>query len=225
MTKLVWDNVGDRRYEIGIDRGVLFLPNGSGVPWNGLTSVTEARTREVKSYYLDGVKYLDRHIPGSYAAKLAAFTYPDELEMLLGNPEFAPGVVVHDQRAKYFNLCYRTLVANDLEDTDHGYKIHVVYNVTASLNDNAMETISQDLSPKPFEWNLTGTPTVMFGLRPTSHISVDSRHLAPALLTLLEETLYGTDGEVGTPPTPPILPTPPTLPGMIELLTMLGANP
>jgi len=213
MTKLIWDQVGDRRYETGIDRGVLFLPNGSAVPWNGLTSVTEVLSREVKSYHLDGVKYLDRHIPGSYSAKLAAFTYPDELDSLLGNAEFAPGVFVHDQRAKYFNLCYRTLVANDLEGTDHGYKIHVVYNVTANLSDVGMDSLSDSLSPNPMEFNLTGTPQILFGLRPTSHISLDSRRLDPIALETIEAVIYGSNEADSY------------LPPLIDLLTLLGANP
>jgi len=212
MTALVWDQVGDRRYETGIDRGVLYLPNGGAIPWNGLTSVTEARSREVKSYYLDGVKYLDRHVPGSYGAKLSAFTYPDELEDLLGNPEFAPGVTVHDQRARYFHLSYRTGLGNDLEGRDFGYKIHVVYNVTASPSDVGIDTVSDNITPNPFEWNLTGTPNLLYGLRPTSHISINSDRIDPALLIDVEKVLYGTSV------------VDPILPSFIDLLTMMGAN-
>ena len=209
MTVLVWDQAGARRYESGIDRGVLYLPDGSAVPWNGLTSVTEGRAREVKSYYMDGVKYLDRHVPGSYSAKLQAFTYPDELESLLGNTEFVPGVVVHDQRAKLFNLSYRTLVGNDLEGMDHGYKIHIVYNVMASPSDFTYNSLSADQSAETFEWDLTGTPNLMFGIRPTSHISLDSRKIDPAMLDTLEEILYGSVG------------TEPNLPNLVDLLSMV----
>lgn len=213
MTVLVWDQVGDRRYETGIDRGVLYLPDGGAIPWNGLTSVSEARSREVKSYYLDGVKYLDRHIPGSYAAKLSAYTYPEELETLLGNPEFAPGVTVYDQRAQYFHLSYRTKIGNDVDGEDHAYRIHVVYNVTASPSDATIDTISSDVSAKPFEWNLTGTPNLLYGLRPTSHISIHSNRIDPAVLVDVEEVLYGTSEAA------------PALPPFIDLLTMMGANP
>lgn len=217
MTVLEWDKVGDRRYETGIDRGVLFPPNAPAVPWNGLTSVTETVSRDVKSYYLDGVKYLDHHVPGSYAAKLAAFTYPDELETLLGMTEYAPGVFLHDQRAKLFHLSYRTLVGNDVDGTDHGYKVHVVYNLLAVPSDKAMNSLSNQVSAEPFEWDLTGTPNVMFGIRPTSHISVDSRKISPAMLAIVEGLLYGTphvdDDHPGTDP---------SLPGLIDLLALVA---
>ena len=127
MTALAWDRVGDRRYETGVDRGVLYLPDGTAVPWNGLTSVTETKSREVKSYFLDGVKFLDHYIPGTYEAKLSAFTYPDELEALLGSSEMAPGIVVYDQRANLFHLSYRTLIGNDIDGLDHGYQCAQAY--------------------------------------------------------------------------------------------------
>lgn len=201
MTALEWDKVGDRRYETGIDRGVLFLPNGSAVPWNGLTAVTENVGREVKSYYLDGIKYLDHYVPGSYSAKMSAFTYPDELETLLGVPEYASGVFLHDQRAKLFSLSYRTLIANDVDGTDHGYKVHIIYNILAIPSDNEMSSISDSTDVKPFEWNLTATPNVMLGIRPTAHISLDSRRIAPDLLTAIELLLYGSaDDDPYLPP-------------------------
>jgi len=209
MTALEWDKVGDRRYETGVDRGVLFPPSGSAVPWNGLTSITETVSREVKSYYIDGVKFLDHHIPGSYSAKLSAYTYPDELDQLLGMSEFVPGVFLHDQRIKLFHLSYRTLVGNDIDGTDHGYKVHIVYNVLAVPSDKAMDTISEQASVDPFEWDLTGTPNLMFGARPTAHISLDSRRIAPTTLELIEGLLYGTSD------------ADPNLPTLVDLLAMV----
>lgn len=213
MTALAWGAAGDRRYETGIDRGVLYLLDGTAVAWNGLTGVNEVRTREIKSYYLDGVKYLDRHVPGSYAAKLTAFTYPDELEGLLGNPEFAPGVTVYDQKASYFHLSYRTGIGNDVDGKDHGYKIHVVYNVTASPSDVGIATLGESVVATPFEWNLVGTPQLLYGLRPTAHISIDSTRIDPDVLELVEAALYGTDDDDAD------------LPSLIDLLTLMGANP
>lgn len=193
MTALVWDQAGERRYETGIDRGVLYLPDGNSVAWNGLTSVIEGRSSEVKSYFMDGIKYLDHKVPGAYSAKLQAFTYPDELDLLLGNMEIAPGVVAYDQRASVFNLSYRTRIANDLEGMDYAYKIHLIYNLIASQSDVNFDTVAESFSAKPFEWSLTGTPNTMFGMRPTSHISVDSRTVNPSALAELETQLYGSD--------------------------------
>lgn len=212
MTELVWDKAGEHRFETGIDRGVLYLPDGSAVPWNGLVSVTEDRSRDVKSYYIDGIKYLDKHIPGSFAAKLDAFTYPDELDELIGISEFAPGVQIHDQRTRLFNLSYRTGIGNDLEGLDFGYKIHILYNILANPADVAFETLGgKAASAKPFSWQLTGTPQNVFGIRPTSHVSLDSRRIDPDLLTSIEEKLYGTTLDN------------PSLPSLLDLLELVGA--
>ena len=210
MTALEWDKVGDRRYETGVDRGVLYLSDGSAIPWNGLTSVSETRSREVKSYYLDGVKFLDHYVPGTYEAKLSAFTYPDELEALLGSPEMAPGVVVYDQRANLFHLSYRTLVGNDLDGLEHGYKIHLVYNILAVPDDVDMPSLSDSVEPVTFSWNLKGVPDQILGIRPTNHISVDSRKVDPATLTMFENTIYGSDADD------------PHLPPMIDMLNMVA---
>lgn len=212
MTVLEWDKVGERTYETGIDRGVLYRTDGTAFPWNGLVSVVPNISREVKSYYMDGVKYLDRSVPGAYSAKMQAFTYPDVLDELLGTSEFSPGVYVHDQSAKYFHLSYRTKVANDIEGTDLGYKIHIIYNVTATPSDFTYTTLSDQASVSPFEWTLSGVPQTMFGIRPTGHISIDSRKIDPDLLTTMETMLYGDDE------------TDPSLLSLVDLLALVEAS-
>lgn len=216
MTSIAWDEVGTRRWQTGIDHGVLYLPDGSAVPWNGLTSLSEDLTREVKSYYLDGVKYLDHHVPGSFKATLQAFTYPDEFDELLGNKEYAPGVFLHDQNTQLFNLSYRTLIGNDLVGSELGYKIHVIYNIQASAAAAGFSTMGESPVPGAFSWELTGTPSQMFGIRPTSHVSFDSTRIDPEVLTTIEETLYGTDPEGEDPGTNP------SLPALVDLLALVG---
>jgi hypothetical protein len=211
MTVLEWDKVGERFFETGVDRGVLYTTDGAAHVWNGLTQVTENTDREVKSYWMDGVKYLDHHVPGAYSAKLEAFTYPDVLDELTGTMRYAPGVFLHDQRASVFHLAYRTGVGNDL-DPEAGYKLHIIYNVMASASGAAMGTIGENVDPGKFSWDLTGTPPVMFGARPTSHVHLDSRYLDPTLLAMLEGLLYGTaDAD-------------PSLPAMVDLLPMLEGS-
>jgi len=201
VTALVWDEAGDRRYESGLDRGVLYIPGQPAVVWNGLVSIIETRSREIKSYYLDGVKYQDHVIPGDYSAKLTAFTYPDELDLLVGNAELAPGVTVYDQPTKTFNLCYRTGVVNDIVGFDFGYKIHIVYNLKAVQSESSAETISETISANPFEWDLTGVPIYLDGFRATNHLSVYSRKMDPIALLGLENRLYGTATEDASLPT------------------------
>lgn len=211
MTALQWDQVGERFFETGVDRGVLYPRAGVAVPWNGLTNVSENTEREVKSYWMDGVKYLDHHVPGSYSAKLDAYTYPDELEELLGTALYAPGVFLHDQRASIFHISYRTGIGNDV-DPEVGYKLHIVYNVMAVPAAAGMGTIGDTVTLTPFSWALSGTPPQMFGARPTCHIHLDSRLIDPEVLETIEGLLYGT-ADVD-----------PALPGMVDLLTLIEGS-
>lgn len=192
MARLTWDNVGDRIYELGIDRGVLYLSDGSGVPWNGLTSVDEDNSSESEPVYFDGMKYRDVQSPSDYSATLKAFTYPDEFLEFEGY-ESAGGLLVGNQRPKNFGLSYRTLIGNDLEGSEYGYKIHVLYNLSASPDTKSYASMSDQDSPSEFSWSVTGVPKFVPGFRPTCHIVFDSTKLDPADLSLVEDILYGTD--------------------------------
>jgi hypothetical protein len=206
MTALVWDQVGERHYETGIDRGVLYLPDGGAVPWNGLTSVTENLTRDMKPYYLDGVRYLAVITPGAYSGKLSAFTYPDELDLLTGVSP-SGDIFLHDQSYKMFNLSYRTRVGNDIAGVDFGYKIHILWNILADPGDRTYDSLSDSLDPAAFEWNLLAVTESMLGTRPTSHVSVSSES---AKIAEIEALLYGTED------------TMPSLPPLIDFVNMFA---
>ncbi len=206
MTALAWDQVGDRVFQTGVDHGVLYLPDNSGVPWNGLVSVTENSNREVKTFYLDGVKYLEHHVPGDFAAELKAFTYPDEFDEINGLSA-SDGVVFHDQAPSRFGLSYRTLIGDDVEGIERGYKIHVLYNLMANPSSIEYGSLADQTDPVVFGWSLTGTPVAIAGRRATCHISIDSTKIHPSLLAIFEERLYGSND------------TEPSLPSIVELLT------
>jgi hypothetical protein len=202
VATLVWDKPGERIFQTGIDRGVLYLQDGTVAVWNGLTSVEDDPNSELKEFYLDGVKYLEVVIPGDYAGKLKAFTYPSEFEKINGIATDLLGLGVYDQPPKSFNLSYRTHVGNDLAGLEYGYKIHILYNVVAIPDSYGFDS-SNDSSVQPieFSWALSGTPVKLVGFRPTVHISIDTTKLASTLVEQLEDMLYG------TPSTPPRLPT------------------
>lgn len=191
--RLVWDEVGKRFYQAGIDRGVLYLQDGTVVPWNGLTGVEESSDSEVKSVYLDGVKYLEILTPGDFSAKLTAFTYPDEFDSVNGIATVVPGFELYEQPPKSFNLSYRSQIGNDIDGSEYGYKIHIFYNVIANPESYAFAT-SDDSGVKPIEfgWTLTGTPPKIGTFRPTVHITVDSTKTPPDILKMVEDKLYGT---------------------------------
>lgn len=191
MTALVWDQAGDRLYETGLDRGVLFLPEGGGVAWNGLISVEEENTSSVQPVYFDGVKFNDIVTVEDFAATLKAYTYPDEFLRFEGILEDQRGVLVTAQPTQRFHLTYRTLVGNDLDGEAHGYKIHVLYNLTAIPANKEYRTMGIDSEPVEFEWALTAIPEEIEGFRPTAHIIIDTRRVDPLLVQDVEELLYG----------------------------------
>jgi hypothetical protein len=196
MATLVWDQVGERFYQAGVDRGVLYLHDGTVAVWNGLTNVEESTSSELKSFHLDGVKYLEYLVPGDFSGKLTAYTYPEEFDSVNGiiNVGTSPGFAFYDQPAKSFNLSYRTRLGNDLEGSDYGYKIHILYNVVANPDPNSFKTFSDSaVEPIEFSWALSGTPPKFPTSRPTVHISIDSTTTPPEVLQILEAVLYGTD--------------------------------
>lgn len=203
MTSLVWDVIGERFYQSGLDRGVLYLRDGTAVPWNGLTGVEETTSGELQFYYLEGVKYLQNLTPGDFQAKLKAFTYPEEFESVSGIAIISPGLAAYEQPSKSFNLTYRTLIGNDLDGTDYGYKIHILYNVLAVPDEFAYDTADEaGFQPIEFSWTLSATPEKLPGYRPTAHLVVDSNKTPPKVLRKLELKLYGSRWE--NPVVPPI---------------------
>lgn len=192
MTVLTWDNPGERTYQAGIDRGVLYLPT-KAVVWNGLISVEETFNRELKSFYLEGVKYLTYQTAGEFEGNLKAFTYPNEFEEMDGVYTKKSGLFVHDQQPKSFGLSYRTKLGNDLAGLDLGYRIHILYNLQAVPDSLAYTTISDNTEPTTFSWTLTSTPVLRgWGYRGTAHLSLKSTDLPPDTLVWLEDILYGT---------------------------------
>lgn len=209
MTALIWDKVGERFFQTGVDRGVLYKPDGLGVAWNGLTSVEESSEKETKRFYLDGVKYQEYQDPGDYIAKLKAFTYPDEFDAIMGIKEFDTGLLLHDQPASSFGLSYRTRIGNDNEGTNYGYEVHIIWQILAVPDSVPYSSIGDAVEPIEFGWSLSATPQKIPGYRPTAHVSFRSMDVDPAILSYIEDILYGTDT------------TEPTLPSLSELFVAL----
>lgn len=191
MPALAWDDPGSKVYESGLDRGVLYLPDGTAVPWNGLTSVVEKFDKAVSPIYFDGMKIQDAFAPGDFAATMKAITYPDEFIEVEGVVSMRSGVYLEDQIPQTFGLCWRTQIDDDAADAG-GYKINILYNVTAIPSDKTYASGSDQPSLVEFEWNLTSVPEEYAGFRPTSHIILDTRDVDPLLLSDLENQLYGT---------------------------------
>lgn len=198
MAALVWDAVGERRYETGVDHGVLYLPNSTtglydtGFAWNGLVSVTESPSgAEATPQYADNIKYLNLVSAEEFGATIEAFTYPDEFGACDGTAELAPGVLIGQQNRKTFGLSYRTLVGNDTLNTDYGYKLHLIYGALAAPTEKAFNTVNDSPEAIQFSWEITTTPVPTTGFKPTALITIDSTTADPDALADLEELLYG----------------------------------
>lgn len=208
MAPLTWDQVGDKVYETGVDRGVLYLPNESGVydagyAWNGLVTVTESPSgAEPSAQYADNIKYLNLVSAEEFGATIEAFTYPDQFAECDGTALPHPGVAVGQQGRKMFGLCYRTMVGNDVDGSDYGYKLHLLYGCQAAPSEKAYSTVNDSPEAITFSWDVTTTPAPVTGLKPTALIVVDSTVVDPADLAALEALLYGAGA------TPAALPTP-----------------
>lgn len=197
MTALVWDKPEDRTYESGVEKGVLYLPDGSAVPWNGLVEVIEKTDKESTSVYFDGVKISELVNLGGFLGTLKAITFPDAFYELEGMAMISQGLYLGEQQPKVFGLCYRSLIGDGLT-TDAGYKLHVLYNVIAVPNDKTFTTITKDPSVTTFDWEIAAMAEEVPGFKPTAHISIDSRHIDPALLLEIETILYGDDENAPT---------------------------
>lgn len=198
-TPIKWDEAGKRFYETGVDHGVLYLFNpltnkyDNGVAWNGLTAVTESPSgAEVTALWADNIKYVNLMSAEEFGGTIEAYTYPDEFMLCDGSAELTTGVTIGQQSRKTFGMSYRTIVGNDTESNDHGYKLHLIYGCKASPSEKAYTTVSDSPEAITFSWEFTTTPVDVTGMKPTAVIVVDSRTTPEAGLKKLEDALYGT---------------------------------
>lgn len=207
MSKLVWDQIGERYYETGVSKGVLYVQeNGEyplGVAWNGLTAVTESPSgAEASPLYADDIKYLNLLSNEEFGATIEAYTYPEEFEECDGSASLAVGVNIGQQKRKSFGLCYRTILGNDTENNDYGYKLHIIYGALAAPSEKAYATVNDSPEAITFSWEVTTTPVNVTGHKPTASITIDSVKADPDKLAALEAILYGSESEEPRLPLP-----------------------
>lgn len=208
MTTLQWDKTGERLFETGVDHGVLYIPNASGVydngyAWNGLTAVTESPSgAESNKQYADNQVYLNLVSAEEFSGTIEAFTYPKEFGQCDGTLEVVPGILIGQQNRKSFGFSYRTKIGNDLEGQDHGYKLHLVWGALAAPSEKAYATVNDSPEAVTFSWEFSTTPVAWSGGKPTASLTIDSTKVNATALANLEAILYGSPG------TDPKLPTP-----------------
>lgn len=213
MSRIEWNKPGERTFESGVDQGVLYPRLGPGVPWNGLTAVSEDTSGgDLESLYFDGLKYLDVVGADDFQATIEAFSAPVEFAEADGQKMISPGLFVSQQPRKTFGMSYRTLKGNDLLGTEYGYKIHIVYNCTAAPSSKTNATISDNVTPGTRSWDVSTVPPPASTFKPTAHIVLDSTMIEPYAMEQAEALLYGHDGSDAY------------LPTVDELITALYTN-
>lgn len=209
MSKLKWHETGTREYETGVSKGVLYTISSEGVydvgvAWNGLSAVTESPSgAEETPIYADNIKYLSLRSVEEFGATVEAYTYPDEWEECDGSAQIVPGVTIGQQKRKKFGLSYVTVLGNDVENEEYGYKIHLIYGATASPSERAYQTINESPEALTFSWEMTTTPVDVGTIggktyKSTACLTIDSTKIEATKLQTLEDILYGTDGEPET---------------------------
>lgn len=208
MPKLVWDATGEKFYETGTDRGVVYPQDSSGAypegfAWNGLTAVSESPSgAESTDLWADNQKYLSLLSAEDFGYSIEAYYYPPEFEACDGTAEPVPGVKIGQQARKAFGFCYRTILGNDIQGNDYGYKLHLIYNSKASPSEQSYTTVNDSPEAISFSWECTTTPVNVTGYKATAKIIVDSTKVSSAALKALEDALYGTNSSTAHLPTP-----------------------
>lgn len=208
MAKLKWDQSGEKRYETGTKKGVLFLQKTdgtyeNGVAFNGITAVTESPSgAEETALYADDIKYASLRSAEEFGGTIEAYTYPDEWKQCNGEAELGEGVVIGQQGRKSFGFSFVTTLGNDTSGNDYGYKIHLIYGASISPSEKSYATINDSPDAITFSWEFTTTPVNVTGFKPTAIITIDSTVIASAKLKAIEDMLYGTENAESTLPTP-----------------------
>lgn len=199
MSKLVWDQTGEKLYETGVSNGVLYKQKtdgtyDKGVAWNGLTGVTESPSgAEPSPIYADNIKYLTLVSTEEYGATVEAYMYPDEFAECDGSAEVTKGVTIGQQDRTPFGMAYKTIVGNDTEKNSYGYKLHVIYGATAAPSEKGYATVNDSPEAMALSWELSTTPVPVTDRKPTASMVIDSTKADPAKLKALEDILFGTD--------------------------------
>ena len=214
MSRIKWNETGTKTYETGVDRGVLYPMSSTGtypvgVPWQGLTGVSESPSgAEASPIYADNAKYLNLVSTEEFGASVEAYTYPDEFAECDGSAEPTTGVVIGQQNRKTFGLSYRTLIGNDVENTDYGYKLHLVYGALAAPSEKSYQTVNDSPEAATFSWEISTTPVAVTGFKPTATVVIDSTKVDASKLAAFEDIIYGKDAVGETPAVVARLPLP-----------------
>lgn len=220
-TKLEWDKVGERFYEAGVDRVVLFPMKDdgtydNGVAWSGVTNITEKPTgAEPNDFYADNILYASIRSAEKLEGTIESYTYPDKYAECDGSKELVAGTGVYakQQKRRAFGLAYRSFIGNNDDNMpEDSYMLHLIYGATASPSERPHETINEDVDLEPLSWDFSCVPVKKSGFKPISSFDIDVRKLTTEQKDKIEKALYGVTTDATASPaeagSAPYLPTP-----------------
>lgn len=202
MAKLIWDQDGTREFESGISNVVLFPMGdngyGEGVAWSGVTGVDESPSgADETALYADDIKYASLRSAEKFDFTISAYDYPDEWMACDGSAQAADGVYLGQQSRKAFGLVYKTKIGDDAHPgMDKGYKLHIIYNSTASPSSRSYATINENPDAITMSWSASSTPTKVGDgskYKAVSTIVIDSTKVTKANMEKIEDELFGKD--------------------------------
>lgn len=199
---LEWDKIGERLYQTGVDRAVLYVQDALGdyplgVPWSGIINISENPSGgEPSPLYADNIKYLNLMSTEEFGLGVEAYMFPDAFEVCDGSEEPTTGLKISAQNRATFGLSWRTVLGNDVQGRDYGYKLHLAYGLLAAPSEKSHATINDSPEAVTFNWDATSTPEVVTGFLPTAKLTVDSLTTPSVQLALLEDALWGVDDVV-----------------------------
>lgn len=205
---ITWDEIENRQYELGVSKGVIYRPDASGVynkaeAWNGLINVTENPSgADTTKLWADNIEYAALRAAESYGGSIEAYIYPDLFAECDGQKEITKGVWIGQQNREVFGLCYRSEIGSAAKGQDAGYKLHLVYGLTASPSEKSHDTINESPDAATMSWDVEATPVSVSGFKPTASLTISSLDFDEAKMQALEKVLYGSDSAAARLPLP-----------------------
>lgn len=225
MSRITWDEIGQRFYTTGVDHVTLYVQNAdgaiinksryqAGVPFNGVSAIEESPSgAESTAIYADNIKYLDLTSKEDYGCSITAYSSPEEFDVCDGTVSPAPGLKIGQQTRRRFGLVYRTNIGNDTEGNDYGYAYHLVYNCKAAVSSKSHNTINDSPEATELSWEISTTDVNIDGYKPSAKLTIYTKQLTDAILKDLEDTLFGSETSDARLPEPD------------EIISLLNGSP
>ena len=169
MAKMVWDQMAEKFFEGGCSKGVCFTDYDTvskyytvGEAWNGVSGFTDNPSgADEQASYADNIKYISLRGAENYGGTIKCFWYPDNFRKCLGKKTVTGGVTVSQQGRESFGFCVTTQVGNDVDGTEAGETLHIVWNATTSPSSKDYSSLNESPSPSELSFEFAANPVAI----------------------------------------------------------------